>query len=117
MLNPTEIKNIVFVYDQLMKSEVTGWAIVDDLLELIEWLDDNQLYRECEILFSHQKKLKMGSPFQDDPKCTIFVNHLLEAVTSILGLYEETNDLHPKNRYIISYYLALCQSGQICEIN
>jgi hypothetical protein len=117
MLDSVQTKNLIFVYDELMSSEANGWTDIDDFLEVNEWLDDSQIYRECEVIYSFHRNTKMGGPYEDNPKFDAFVKRILEAVDSILFLYQETNDLHIKNRYILSYYLALSQCGQIVSLD
>jgi hypothetical protein len=115
MLTTEQIKNITYVYNKLMETEDKGWDTVDDLLEIMEWLSDDQLYRECEVLYSYHKSKNMGCPHMHKPSTACFVENILEAVESILELYEETNNLHTKNRYILDYYVVLCQNGYIVE--
>lgn len=115
MLDSEQIKNITYVYDKLMNSESIGWAEIDDALELVEYLDDDQLYRECDVLYVYQQSKTIVSVYEDT-RATNFVKNILDASEAILNLYDETGNMHPKNRYILSYYLALCQVGQIVEL-
>lgn len=117
MLDSVQTKNLIFVYTELMNSETNGWTDIDDYLEVNEWLDDDQLYRECEVIYSFHRNTKVGGPYKNSPNLDAFVKRILEAVDSILLLYQENNDLHIKNRYILSYYLALCQCGQIISLD
>ena len=116
MLSSEQIKNITYVYSKLLESELKGWSTIDDYLELTEWLDNDQLYRECEVLYSVHKTKKMGYPYLHAEGTVCFVVGILEAVEAILGLYMETGSMHIRNRYILCNYLALCQDGQICEL-
>lgn len=116
MLSPEQSKNIVHLFNKFLDSESKGWSRIDDFLEMLEWLDDLELYRECDALYSIHKTKKMGCPYIHSEATICFVNGILEAVEAIIELYKETGSLHPKNRYVLSYYLALCQDGQICEI-
>lgn len=113
MLSNEQSKNITYVYSKLLQSELSGWAEIDDCLEQIEWLSDDELFRECELLYSYQKNGNVSSRYKDDSKATLFIRNLIEASDAILELYKETNNLHSNNRYILSYYLGLCQTGQI----
>ncbi len=99
-----------------MESEVKGWAALDDHLEVLEWLDDDQLYREAEVLYSVHKNKKMGCPYKHTEGTICFAINILEAVEAITELYQETGSLHPRNRYVLSYYIALCEDGQICQL-
>jgi hypothetical protein len=116
MINKEQASNISYLYARFMESELKGWCEIDNYLELLEFLDDDQLYRETEILYSYHRNKNMGCPYVHTEDMRCFVPIILEAVEAITDLYKETNNLHPKNRYIISNYLALCQGGQICEL-
>lgn len=116
MLTPEQSKNITFLYTKFLESEPKGWTNLDDYLELLDFLDDKQIYLESEVLYSFHRTKNMGCPFIHGEGTICFVPRVLEAVESILELYEETGNLHPKNRYVLSNYLALCQDGQICEL-
>jgi hypothetical protein len=116
MISSEQVKNITYIYDQFISSELKGWNELDNLLWALEWLDDSELYREAEVLYSYQKNKKMGCPYIHAEGTVCFVVRILEAVEAITDLYKETKNLHPKNKYILAYYLALCQDGQICEI-
>jgi hypothetical protein len=115
MLSSPQSKNITYVYNKLIESELTGWTKLDDYLELLEYLEDDQLYIETEVLFSQLKDKKMGCTHKHNNN-SCFIKNIAEAVESIIELYQETNDLHPKNRYILSYYLAIYQDGQMVEL-
>ena len=117
MLNAAEVKNLTYVYDFFMSSETKGWDRLDDYLVVTEWIDDTQIFKECDILYGYHKGKKMGCPYQHGPGATCFVKFILEAVESIVELYKKTEYLHPNNRYILCYYLALSQDGQVCEID
>ena len=116
MLSSDQIKNITFVYVSLLDSELNGWENLDDFLEILEWLDDLELYREAEILYSYHKNENMGCPYPHQEGSVCFVKNILDAVEAITDLYKETGNLHLKNRYILANYLALCQDGKIVSL-
>ena len=116
MISPEQAKNITYIYDQFISSELKGWNELDNLLWALEWLDDSELYREAEVLYSYQKYKKMGCPYIHAEGTICFVVRILEAVEAITDLYKETGSLHPRNRYLLANYLALCQNGQIVEL-
>lgn len=113
MLTPDQAKNIVYIYTKFMASEEKGWNDLDEYLYLLEWLDDSQLYRECDALYFMHKNKKMGCPYEHRENTICFVTNILEGVEAILDLYKETGSLHIKNRYVLCNYLALVQDGQI----
>ena len=116
MMSPTQAKRVTYLYDRFMAAELKGWSSYDDYMLLLEWIDDPQLCRESEALYSIHKNKKMGCPFEHPKGTLCFVPGVLEGVEAILDLYEETGNLHPKNRYLLENYLCLCQDGQICEL-
>ena len=116
MMTPTQAKNITYLYDRFIESDAKGWNALDDYMELLGFLDNDQLYREAEVLYSHQKNKKMGCPYLHSEGTVCFVVRILEAVEAITDLYKETGSLHPKNRYILENYLALCQDQQIISL-
>lgn len=117
MLSSEEAKNITFVYSTIMESEIKGWSDLDNYLELLEFLDDDQLYRESEVLYSFHKNENIGCPYPHKLGTSCFVKNVLEAVEAIIELYHETNYLHPRNRYILANYISLTQDGQVCLID
>lgn len=116
MLDSAQIKNITYLYNTFLENELLGWSGVDDVLELLEWLDSDQLCRECDVLYSHHKYKNMGCEYDHKPGVTCLVKNILEAVDAILELYKETGNLHVRNRYILVHYLALSQIGKIIEL-
>ena len=96
-----------------MDAEEKSWSEIDFFLELIEFLDDDQLCREAEVLYSGHNGRNVGCPSELGPGVNQFVKEILEAADSILQLYRETNSLHIKNRYVLYYYLALSQAQRI----
>lgn len=117
MMSPEQIKNITYLYDRFLESEKKGWTNLDNNLEILQWLDDSELYREAEVLYSYHRNKKMGCPYDHKNDTVCFVVRILEAVEAITDLYKETGNLHPKNRYLLSNYLALCEDGQIVELS
>lgn len=116
MLTPEETKNIKIIYSNFLDGEDKGWGAIDDALEMIEWLNDEQVVIEAETIYEYQKDKKMGCPYKHAENKKCLVHDIIDAVKSILNLYKETKYLHEKNRYIISYYIALSNLGMIVEM-
>ena len=115
MMSSEQTKQVREVYLKFMASEERGWSPVDEYLEMLEYIDDHQLYLEASVLFeSHQEK-KIGCLYKHK-KSNCFVPTIMEAVDAILTLYSKTETMHKNNRYILQYYLALSQAGQIVEL-
>jgi len=105
-------KIVITIYEYLLRTETRGWDNLDDSIEYLEYLTDVELYRDASVLFDLQKNKKVRCP-EDHPTGQCLIPMLLESVQAILELYEETSDLHVKNKYILQYYLAMHQHGLI----
>lgn len=116
MLSSHESKNLTYLLTTFLDSEAKGWTSLDDFLEFLDYLNDDEIYREADALYSVHKNKKMGCRHlhKDETKC--FILPILEGVESILNLYSETGNMHPNNRYILANYLALVQDGQILQL-
>jgi len=116
MIDSYETKNIIFVYNELIKHESRAWGDLDNYLELLDYLNDLEICREAAALYFLHKTKNMGCNKKHAEGHWCFARSILDAVESILNLYEENEGLHPKNRYILGYYLALTHDGQIREL-
>lgn len=114
MTTNDQVKNITEVYSRFIKSEHREWGVLDDTLCYLEYIEDDQIYKESSILFWKHRDGATCDISHPIEEC--FVPLILNAVEAILGLYEETRDMHPNNRYILEYYLALSQIGTIVPV-
>lgn len=106
-------RNIVRrVYNHLLSHENRGWDELDDFVDYLGFLDDNELHRECDILYSQHKNVAVKCQ-QKHSKEECFIPILVEAVFAIIELYKETNHLPIKNKYVLQYYLAMNQANMI----
>ena len=111
-MNPEQRKVVTKVYNHLLESEKRGWDGLDDYIDYLEYLSDDQLHREADVIFEIHSRGRTKCQ-QDHPIENCFVPILVEAVSAILELYKETNSMHPKNKYILQYYLAMQQADMI----
>lgn len=112
-MNPDEVKNVKLVYRHFMATEENrSWDELDDFMDKLEYLEDFQLHREADVVYTMHKNGDVGCGVEH-PQSECFVSNIIEAVGSILDLYKETHDLHPENKYILQYYLAVNQAGAI----
>jgi hypothetical protein len=115
MMTPEQRKTVTNAYNHLMEKEARGWDGLDDCMDCLEYLDDDQLHREADVIYEQHAKKQVKCQ-QDHPIDHCFIPMLVDASAAILELYKETGSLHPKNRYILQYYLAMQQVGMIvCE--
>lgn len=104
------------VYNRFLDSEdKRGWSSLDDYLDLLEYLDDHQLYKESLNLYNLHKNKKMGCPYNHKKK-DCFVPSVLTVIELILIYYAQKMILTEKYKFILQYYLALTQCGQIIEL-
>lgn len=113
MLNPDQKRVVSQVYNHLIEHERPRWDNIDDYILMLEYLDDDQLFREVEVIYEKHKYGTVACSEQHSPdKC--FVPLLVESVGYLLALYRNVTDaFHPNNTYIFHYYLALDHAGLI----
>ena len=107
-------ETVLKVYRQFVSSDCQDqqWTTLDTFMEALSWLEDPQVVIEAAVMV----QLHAGG----QPRCTqnhpidqCFVPVIIDAVGYILDLYTKTGNLHPKNRFILEYYLAVSQEGLI----
>lgn len=112
MMSQDQIKVVVQVYSHLMENEKRGWDGLDEYLSHLEYLDDDQIHREADVIHSYHKNNVMRCN-QEHPKEECLIPIMIESVGAIIDLFKETGNLHEKNRYILEYYLAMNQAQMI----
>lgn len=110
MMTPEQRKIVTSTYNHLMEKENRGWDGLDDCLNYLDYLDNDQLHREADVIYEKHLR-RVVKCKQDHPIENCFIPMLIDASGAILELYKETNSLHPKNRYILQYYVAMTQAG------
>lgn len=110
MMTDDQRKSVLRAYDHLLSKEKEKecWDGLDDCMWHLENLDDDQVHREADVIYC-QHSHENARCKQEHPKEHCFIPLLVDAVGAILELYKETNNLHPKNRYILEYYLSMNQ--------
>lgn len=122
MMTAEEASVVKLVFSRFMeservneKSERTDWGEIDYALEYFEWMTDDELIRESKIIYDIHKKGKIFRCYDSHKYEECFAPFILEAVGSILDLLDNTEILHPKNRYILLYYMSLTETKMIFE--
>lgn len=110
-----ETQNVLKVYNKFLSLETEEWGSVDEYLEMLDYLEDKQLYKEARAMHMSQEKKSMGCTIKHK-NTDCFVPHILSAVDSILNNYKSRKIVSKKGKYILQYYLALVQDGQIREL-
>ena len=112
MMTEEQRKLVVQVYTHLLEKENRGWDGLDDYLSYLEYLDDDQIHREADVIYSQHQNCTVKCPQNHSTdKCLMPI--MVESVGAIIELFKDTGNLHEKNRYILEYYLAMNQSGMI----
>lgn len=109
MMSKEEYRIVQAVYGRFISCEEDGvWTGLDDLMEYFEYLTDNEIIVESQfkMKINTQKGIKCT---QNHPPSDCFAPTILEAVEAIISLFDKTQSLHPKNRYILCYYMTLCE--------
>lgn len=112
MMNAEQTNVVRTVYNRFIDSEDVNWTIIDDNLHFLGYMLDSDLMREASIKY-HLHSHGVFRCASDHEQQFCFAPHILEAVGSIVELYEETGELHEKNRYIIEYYMSMAEAGMI----
>ena len=112
MMTPDQSKTVRRAYNHLISHENRGWDDLDDFMDYLEYLNDDELHREADVLLSSHANANVRCHQDHDPK-DCFIPLLIEAVGSILDLYKETGLMHAKNKYVVQYYLAMNQANMI----
>lgn len=112
MMTPDQVKIVSRTYNHLIESEKRGWDVLDDYIDYLEYLDDDQLHREADVVHYSYANVPLRCP-QEHSKEKCFVPLLVEAVGYIIELYKERGSLHEKNKYILHYFLAMHQAEMI----
>jgi hypothetical protein len=107
-MSEEETKTVKMVYSRFIENETQDWAKIDDVLAIIAELSNEELISESAIKYlEHSKGILRCEDDHDHRYCMAPL--ILEAVGAILTLYGETKTLHPKNAYILCYYLSLSE--------
>jgi hypothetical protein len=113
MMTKDQSEIVKMVYKRFMDNESDEeWDDIDNNLEFFSYLTDSELIKETKIkIKEHSTGVFRCRQEHDQQYC--FAPFVLEAVEVIVALYNETEVLHPKNAYILSYYLVMSEMGLI----
>jgi hypothetical protein len=103
MMTEEEAKIVKIVYGRFIENEDSTWTGIDDNLELFEYLNNEEIISETRIrIDDHSRGVIRCKSSHDESLC--FAPKVLEAAQNIVKLYDETGRLHPKNKYVLTYY-------------
>ncbi len=113
MMNKAEVDVVSNVYRHFIESESdTDWNELDEKIWMLDFLSDAQMILEAKA--QYEKHSPKGLRCKLDHQIEYCMAPLvLEAVEAILKLSDETGMLHEKNRYILSFYIAMGATGLI----
>lgn len=104
-----EQKDIVLTtYLRFIESEEETWTSLDTNLEMFEMLTDTEVVIEASVKMLGQETGTIRC-YQNHKQEYCFAPTIQEAVHAIIELWDETKELHYKNRYILLYYIAMSE--------
>ena len=103
-----ESKTVKIVYARFIENENDDWTDLDENLTLYGQLGNKELVKQTKA------KIKIHSKgifrcVEQHPQEYCMSPLILESAEAIVNLYDETKVLHPKNSYILCYYLVLSE--------
>lgn len=114
-MTPEQVKTVQMVYHRFIDSETDDWTNVDNVLESLESLSKEELVSESAIKYmKHSKGVFRCENDHEQEYC--MAPFILESVGAILALYKETGNLHPRNAYILHYYLGMSEMGILYNV-
>jgi hypothetical protein len=110
-----QVKTVKLVYSRFIDSESDEWTAIDENIEYCSYLSDSELIKEVTIKYEIHCKSEFRCN-QNHQQIHCFAPYILESVEAILNLYIDTEELHEKNRYILTYYIVMSDLGMIFSI-
>lgn len=112
-MNSEQTESLMLILDRLEHIDSNPkWTKLDDYMSYLEWLDNEQMFKEADAVFEKH--------IQGNPRCTVdhdrgqcYAPIMVEAVEGILKLYDQTGYMHKTHRYVLQYYLAFTHAGEI----
>ncbi len=100
-----ESQIVKLVYNRFIESEEEIWTDLDDNLEMTGLMTNEELVKAAKTEANgHSSGIRCK---QDHGQHNCMAPLILESVNYILDLYGKTRELHPKNRYILEFYLSM----------
>ena len=91
---------------------VAKWTKLDDYMSYLEWIDDEQLAREADVIFEQHKLGNPRCPSSHPPEqCMVPI--IIDAVDFILDGYKDYGFLDADSKYVLQYYVTLTATGDI----
>ena len=116
MMSQDQKEIVRSVYNRFLSFEDEVWSDLDELMTYYEFLSDEEIVIESALRMQlHMYKGIKCSDNHDIKDC--FAPVILEAVEAIIELYDDANSLHEKNRYVLTYYMVLCELRLILTTN
>lgn len=119
MMTEEQVRIVKAVYSRFIESEAETWTDLDSNIELYDYLNNRELVAESEIKFNKfsKKVFRCSQHHGGDPKMHLqelcMAPIILEAVGAVISLYRETKELHPKNRYLLTFFHAMSEMKMI----
>lgn len=112
MMTEEEREAVKLVYNRFIQNEDESWTGIDDNLEMCGWMSDREIVAHAKIkIDDHARGAIRCKSTHDVSIC--FAPRILEAAQNIIKLYDETRELHCKNKYVLEYYLVMSELNLI----
>jgi hypothetical protein len=108
MMSKDEAETVKIVYNRFIQNEDETWSGIDDNMEMHSWLSTEEIIAFTRLkIDDHSRGVIRCKTSHDQSIC--FAPRVLEAAQAVIRLYDETGDLHPKNRYVLDYYNVMAE--------
>jgi hypothetical protein len=114
MNNEKDVLKIV--YDRFLSFEEESWSHFDELMEYFEFLKNEEVIVEAALKMQIHEHRGIKC-CQDHGTENCFAPTILSAVSTIVELYSQNGFLSSENRYILVYYMVLCELKIILSAN
>ena len=101
------------VYEKLLKRELSGWDELDNFLESLEYLTDDELYRECNVAYINHEGQEIVCDYEHNPNEKCFMPILVGVAGTLIDFYQNGLTMDAKDKYILQYYLGLTEAKYI----
>jgi hypothetical protein len=115
-MNGDQKKTVAEVFERFSSAEekMVKWDEIDTQLSYLEYMSDSEIFQESRfVIVGHLT----GIVCCDDKICNrgddCFAKVTVRACEYILDDYLQSDYMPAKNRYVLSYYLALTHLGMI----
>jgi hypothetical protein len=109
MLTKEDKEKIDKVYKKFLQAEETGWTELDENILLLDNLKDREVLVESQIRAIEHSAKGIRCHRDHGPKEGCYAPKIFEVVELIIKQNPHARKLVPEDRYILIYYLTMCE--------